>query len=82
MTDHETIQRGHTAKRILDDPVFQEAASNAYDRIVAEWESAETAEAREEAHATLRGMKRFLTQFRGFLDDADMAVHRQGQGQQ
>lgn len=47
----EDIRRGRRARKILEDPVFQEALEMADAQIIDEWRDADTTEEREHYHA-------------------------------
>lgn len=70
------IQDGHTAQRILDDPVFQRAVQMADEDFVQQWRFAKTPEGRERAHALQAALAEVVRQLEIIVGGGAVAAAR------
>jgi hypothetical protein len=70
--------RAEHAKRLLDDPLLQEALSSIRDEAIKAWEAtaARDTEAREIAWLTIKVMERFKRALNSMIDDGKIAAAR------
>lgn len=75
MTDklHAQKNRGVLAKRILDDPLVQEAFEAVESDIIAMWKQINTPEERESYWHQYQALEHFKAKFKGWVNDGKIA---------
>lgn len=73
-----TEARAANAKRLLDDPLLQEALSTVRDEAIRAWQAtaARDTEARELAWLTVKNLDRITACLQGMVDDGRIAAAR------